>query len=171
MYLLLVVSLLSCNSHRVFYVYEDSQTNTYAVLELSEKRQEVYYKAVSNKYNNTFTFVKGLKSLIQDDYIGINNFLSSSIIDKDLELETCVDFKGEKTLLYEQQENKIILIENERIKCLENLDLDWFPPFMVKVDKIDYSHFHKDIQKIAKKINTTSAQEIDKILDQSKKIK
>ncbi|QXP58264.1 hypothetical protein [Olleya sp. HaHaR_3_96] len=145
--LIIVISFLSCKSHKVFYAYEDK--NTYAVLEMSTKKSEVTYKAVSHRYPNKFIRISGLKSLIREDYIGISYFNDLAVIDYNLELTPCIDIDGGKALIYILEGDKITFKESKNIECLKNYKIEWFPQTMTKVDKINYSKFPEEIRETA----------------------
>ncbi len=146
-FILVVITLFGCKSQKMLYAYEDE--NTYAVLEMSTKKSEVTYKAVSHRYPNKFIRITGLKSLIREDYIGVNYFNDLAVIDYNLELSTCIDIDGGKALIYIPEGDKIIFKKSEDIECLKNYKIEWFPETMTKIDKIDYSKFPEDIREIA----------------------
>ena len=170
--LIFVIVVFGCKSNKIFYEYEDVGTKTYAILEISEKGKQVDYLSVSNSYSNRFICLEGNKSRIYLDDIGVNYFLGMSIIDFEFNLTSCFDFDGGQALIYYQDEkenNKIIFKKSDKIKCLETHDITWFPPYMKKVDKIDYNKFPEEIRETVIAIDKNKSQEkIQEILQKQK---
>ncbi len=169
--LFILVALFSCNSHKVFYAYEDNKTNTYAVLELSNKHYNVKYKYASDNFDYKYLEISGIKSYIDD--IGVPSFLELSVIDNNNNLDGCVDLDTPKSFIYsldKPEHNKIILESKGAVNCLDKFNLTWFPPYMTKVKKIDYSKFPEDIREAVIAIDKgKSAKKVDAILAKAKK--
>ena len=169
--LFIVTIVCSCKGNKVFYEYEDVETKTYAVLEISKKSKEVNYRALSDNYSNNFNQINGNKSILGED-IGINYFFDLFMIDNNLKLKTCADFDGGKVMVYNKNENDTIFLikdKSEKIKCLEEYDITWFPPYMKKVDRINYDKFPEDIREAVIAIDKhKSYEKIQEILQKQK---
>ena len=105
----------------------------------------------------------------------VDNTKSCSLlcsIDFEFNLTSCFDFDGGRALIYYQDEkenNKIIFKKSDKIKCLETHDITWFPPYMKKVDKIDYNKFPEEIRETVIAIDKNKSQEkIQEILQKQK---
>ena len=174
--LLLIIATIvcSCTSNKVFYEYEDEETRTYAVLEMSKKRPLVSYKYARDNDFNKLLYIRGTKSLLTSDDIGIPVLFDLLIIDSTLNIISCGDLDGGSVFIYdkdEKQEGKVLLIKEKRdkIKCLETHDITWFPPYMKKVDKINYNKFPEEIRETVIAIDKNKSQEkIQEILQKQK---
>ncbi len=171
MYLFVLIAMVSCNSHKILYAYEDSKSDIYAVLELSEKNYDVHFKYVNPKVNYEYIEILGKKNYSYD--IGIPIFFDLFIIDNKKDVHVCGTFDNEQAFIYEkdkEQKDKIILIKKGQVKCLEQYGITQFPPHMTKVKKMDYSKFPEDIQEAVIAIDKgKSAEKVDAILAKAKK--
>jgi hypothetical protein len=166
-------SFISCGKS-IYYAYEDigknysgeSYIKSYCTIEVTRKK-EVIYRATSSNYwmndykkSNKFVY---LYSYNDDDFPNIDNesFSFSNIL---LEMyyiknhppnyrigfvkniypsKVYIDFikKGKDSLKSEYYLNDL-----PKENSFEEAGINWFPPYMVKIDKIDYLKFPKEIQ-------------------------
>ncbi|MGG6231130.1 hypothetical protein [Tenacibaculum sp. SDUM215027] len=113
----------------------------------------MFYRAV---YNNTYICIYYES---EDQTIGIDNPILMFWKHKgDKEMDLCFfSDKLKDWIYYEKQRNQNIWkligdISNNLIleePCLKDNNIDWFPEYMVKVDKIDYDKFN--LPKVKKK--------------------
>ena len=87
-------------------------------------------------------------------------------------IETCGDMDSRFSVLRYQEtkvENKIKFldaIKKEDNECFKAFNIDWFPPYMTKVDKIDYTQFPEDIRAGIKALDTgkKNIEEVEAVL-------
>ena len=168
--LLLSLVFLSCGKS-MYYAYEitDKNYSSYCTLEITSKKEIIYrgssYKYLSDSYpySNEYIYIHLYGDQSATD---INDWRNSFvhgiadlwIIKKDLKPkleQRLIDFvyKPDYSVLYKKTESDtIISVANNNFEYLkegrgfETNGIKWFPPYMVKIDKIDYAKFGKSIQ-------------------------
>ena len=166
--IVMIFIFLSCGKS-VYYVYDDLANKdypSYCALEITKKK-EIIYRGSSYKYwshshpqsnifiyiysdknatditKNHYRFVSGTSQL----YL-IENKIKPKYIGRVLNLENNVI----PSVFYSIEENDKIVNSEENFEYLKKVDgfkengVLWFPPYMVKIDKIDYKKFGKEIQ-------------------------
>ncbi|WP_281309422.1 hypothetical protein [Flavobacterium flavigenum] len=164
----LYLGVLSCGKS-IYYVYDTSKDEdhySYCTLEITSKK-EIIYRAASYKYwalsdpRNSYIYIYSDKSatdINENHYSFVSGISDISYIRSRYEPEFkhffihFVDKPGYSVLyrrgvsdtIYSTADNDFeYLKEGQGFK--EN-GIKWFPPYMVKVDKIDYTKFGKKIQ-------------------------
>ncbi|WP_064968110.1 hypothetical protein [Tenacibaculum ovolyticum] len=144
---LLIIACLSSCSKSVYYAYKDE--NKYATIEVT-KKNELFYRAI---YDNNYIYIYSFLSYKKDNsifYLKDPNIMFWKREEHD-EFDLCFfSGKNEDFVLYEKQGSQNMwklsrsisdnLLLNE--PCLKENNIDWFPEYMVKVDKIDYEKFN-----------------------------
>jgi hypothetical protein len=152
--------LVSC-SKSAYYAFQDNSTYSYCTIEVTKKK-EVIYRASSLNYFNKSCFVY-ISSLNDNYYKNINND-TIGLENPHLEMfyigtEYPIKYKFELVRNGNPELNKLyisfIKVKNDTIKTqyylnnlvketsLQKAGVKWFPPYLIKVDKIDYSKFQK----------------------------
>lgn len=167
--ILLVLSMTSCGKS-IYYVYDyDTKYHTnYCTLEITRKK-EIIYRASSDEYwsqsypfsnlyiyiysdkyatditKNHYSFVSGIADLILVENEFKPKFKNAFVV-------TFIDKPGYSILYKKEGNDTIFNVADNDFEYLkegrgfkEN-GIKWFPPYMVKVDKIDYTKFPKSIQ-------------------------
>lgn len=160
--------ILSCN-RSIYYVYDitnDEDHYSYCTLEITGKK-EIVYRAVSYKYwnlsnaRNSYVYIYSDKSstdVNDNHYSFVTGISDISYIRSGYEPEFkhffvhFVDKPGYSVLyrreisdtIYSTADNGFEYL-NEGQGFKEN-GIKWFPPYMVKIDKINYEKFGKKNQ-------------------------
>ncbi len=152
----IILSSISC-SKKLYYAYENKEEGSYCTFEVS--KYDIIYRAVSNKHYL-------IKSYPTKEYVYITAPNNGSYLDEPkieygsillytkgpllpIKMETISNYLGdyEKYLFYTKTKgDSLKLIVNIELMKKEpfftDSDLLWFPPYLKKVDKIDYDKFN-----------------------------
>ena len=163
---IILFSLISCGKS-TYYVYDVCDINryNYCTLEITSKN-EVIYRATSDSYslnNIIYTYIYSAKksSIVNEDFISfacnqadfyyIKNSNNFNYIN--LPINVFGENKGAMGYTKKGKDTIITNINTERDLqyfqndiALKKSGFKWYPSYMVKVDKIDYSRFPKSIQ-------------------------
>ena len=90
--------------------------------------------------------IKGIRPYSLNKHSEIKSFYDLGIIDYNNELDHCNSFENEEVFVYKKKSDSIFFLKSEKVKCLDDYRVNWFPPYMTRVKKIDYSKFPDDIQ-------------------------
>jgi hypothetical protein len=166
--IVLTLNFLSCGKS-VYYVFDDVKDKdypSYCSLEITKKK-EIIYRASSYKYSsqsypfsNLYIYIYSdqLSTDIDKDYYRFVSGTSDLFFIKN-------EFKPKyqhsllnlannvvPSIYYRIEENDTIINSEHDFEYLKKVDgfkengILWFPPYMVKVDKIDYTKFKKSVQ-------------------------
>jgi hypothetical protein len=166
--IVLTLNFLSCGKS-IYYVYEykDKENNSYCTLEITNKKEIIYratsdyYWANSYPFSNIYIYIysdKNATSINENRYSFVYGFSELYLIENDIKPKykySFIDFgnKPSYSIFYRKDQNDTIVNTargdfeylKEGTGFKEN-GIKWFPPYMVKVDKIDYTKFGKEIQ-------------------------
>lgn len=161
--------LISCSKSTYYaYEYRDEINHhySYCTLELTRK-QEIIYRGRSDKYyeypnKNLYIYIYSDKyaSEINEKYISFARNYSNLFYIRDIlnptYNATAINIFGESPKFIEyakikadsitHSNNENFLEYAKKEYGLYMAGIKWFPPYMVKVDKIDYTKFGKEIQ-------------------------
>jgi len=147
--LFIISSLFSCKSGYIYYAYENLETKTYAILQISKKGTNIQYKSASEIYPDKYIYIYGTRPYIRNNqYIKFNSFYDLTFITSTNKLDACPNFddNDREILVYLKEDDRIVFEKNKNMKCFKERHIYWFPPYMTKVKKIDYTKFPKDIR-------------------------
>lgn len=156
--ILLPLLFLGCNKS-IYYAYETPKS--YCVFEVTS-RNDVVYRATSENYDPAFLYLKGIGDYEESSgykYLNIRDPFDLYFINEKApqNMDYCSSFAfdqdsdSEVIFLYGSQEMQDSLKlfshpSNDSLKvnypCFQNCGLNWFPPYLKKVDNIDYSRFN-----------------------------
>ncbi|MDI9312438.1 MAG: hypothetical protein QM535_19670 [Limnohabitans sp.] len=168
-YLLALFVLISCTKS-TYYVFEEKKYNndlksdeisTYCSIEINSKK-EIIYRGASDKYKNTaFIYLNEPMSVgYKENSFSIATFFNAKYVianTKDsLWKKVVMDripivylTKSNDSLINNNNEELIKFLKNDNKLNISNFV--WFPPYFVKVKKIDYNKFYlfnKDLKKV-----------------------
>lgn len=167
--ILLVLSMTSCGKS-IYYVYDyDTKYHTnYCTLEITRKK-EIIYRASSDEYwsrsypfSNLYIYIysdKYATDIDRDYYRFVSGTSELHFIKNEFEPKyrrsiLNLESVTVPSVMYRIDENDTIfnVTRNNDFEHLKKVSgykengVLWFPPYMVKVDKIDYTKFGKEIQ-------------------------
>jgi hypothetical protein len=168
--ILLVFILISCAKSTYYaYEYKHNDYYNYCTLEITEKKEVIYrasadyYQSRSYPYSNLYIYIysdKDATDVNKNHYSFVSGFSELYLIKTDLKPKLehrFLDFgnKPGYSVLYridDEIKDTIFSTADNDFEYLkegtgfETNGIKWFPPYMVKIDKIDYTKFHKSIQ-------------------------
>ena len=164
--ILICISLLSCGKS-VYYVYDQSEYKdhySYCTLEITRKN-EIIYRAASYKYwylsypvSNVFLYLYSNKyetDVTEKYYRFVAPSADISYVKNGYKSKFNHFFitfdEPEKSIYYSRKSNDTIYGTTDfdyikNVYSFKEHGINWFPPYMVKVDKIDYTKFGSKIQ-------------------------
>lgn len=83
-----------------------------------------------------------------DGYLTMENLYLMAKIDSGLNLMHCINSGTKEVFVYQKKtnEDRYEFAYKENIDCLEKHNITWFPPYLTRVKKIDYTKFPENIR-------------------------
>ena len=150
---IIILSLFGCKSGKTYYAYEDAVAQTYAVMVVSKNHGSVQYQASSNRYPDKYIYINGRNSPLYVSEVEIDVFSDITIINRIDKLEDCLSLDGGMVVSYTTKGDSIFYSFSREVECLDRFKVEWFPPYMTKVKKIDYNKFPENLRKAIIAIN------------------
>lgn len=164
-------SLLSC-SKSIYYAYYEKDINhpSYCTLEITKKKEIIYrassyeYSSQSYPFDNLYIYIYSDKyaTNIDENYYSFVSGGTSDIVYIKNEFKPKFSsfflffdyykpgysisyFRDGNDTIFSTARNDFEYLKTKGIGFKEH-GIKWFPPYMVKVDKIDYTKFKKSVQ-------------------------
>lgn len=165
--MLTVFTFLSCGSS-IYYAYEykDNENNSYCTLEITKKKEIIYrgssdyYWADSYPFSNLYIYIysdKFATDINKNHYGFVSGFSELYLIENEEKLKykyatLNLGNNSIPSVFYSIEDKDTIVNTENKFEYLKKIDgfkengIKWFPPYMIKIDKIDYAKFRDRIQ-------------------------
>ena len=190
--LLIIVTIISSCNKKIYYEYLDAETKNYYTLKIDKKKNLALFNGTAEgsdlnriKYysitGDSYIIKNGKKNNLNNDYTyGVKNIYKTSVIDWLYESHDCIDLFSENndySLKYLSKNGKDsisllkinarLLIEKD--SCTQLFNIKYFPPYLKKTNKIDYTKFPEDIREAIIALDKgKSYEEVEEILQKQK---
>lgn len=164
--LLLGIFIFSSCAKSNYYAYENRESNSYCTIEVTRQKEFIYRASSSNYWNkgskksNKFIYMSSMKNIDftkinNDDVSFLNNFLEIYYINnfppryKFGAIENTFPNKIYINFLKKDNDSlksEYYIKDLPKQNSLDEAGVNWFPPYMLKVNKINYLKFPKEIQ-------------------------